>query len=213
MEIKTLLMYPPLQFQSGIVATPDGSLALPYLAGALRDADFEVSIFDASTGKDGEDLNESFFRETPLSSGLVRIGLPDAEILNRVEPYDVIGITSIFTSQATMALDTVEMINKAFPDKFILVGGVNARFMVDRFIGRGAHAVFHSESEGAIVDCVRALECNEPLEHVPGLSTRFGFTGIPKVVMNLDELPIPAWDLLPNEQYWNIGRPHGGGLG
>ncbi len=28
--------------------------------------------------------------------------------------------------------------------------------------------------------------------------------------MNLDELPMPAWDLLPNERYWEIGRPHGG---
>ena len=23
-------------------------------------------------------------------------------------------------------------------------------------------------------------------------------------------MPIPAWDLLPNERYWKIGRPHGG---
>ena len=28
--------------------------------------------------------------------------------------------------------------------------------------------------------------------------------------MDLDKLPIPAWDLLPNERYWEIGRPHGG---
>ena len=28
--------------------------------------------------------------------------------------------------------------------------------------------------------------------------------------MDLDKLPIPAWDLLPNERYWKIGRPHGG---
>jgi len=26
----------------------------------------------------------------------------------------------------------------------------------------------------------------------------------------LDKLPIPAWDILPNERYWKIGRPHGG---
>jgi radical SAM superfamily enzyme YgiQ (UPF0313 family) len=27
---------------------------------------------------------------------------------------------------------------------------------------------------------------------------------------DLDQLPMPAWDLLPNERYWSIGRPHGG---
>src|SRR4029450_7493364 len=28
--------------------------------------------------------------------------------------------------------------------------------------------------------------------------------------VNLDELPMPAWDLLPNDRYWKIARPHGG---
>ena len=28
--------------------------------------------------------------------------------------------------------------------------------------------------------------------------------------MDLDKLPLPAWELLPNERYWKIGRPHGG---
>ena len=28
--------------------------------------------------------------------------------------------------------------------------------------------------------------------------------------MNLDELPVPAWDLLPLKKYWDISRPHGG---
>ncbi len=30
------------------------------------------------------------------------------------------------------------------------------------------------------------------------------------ILMDLDKLPIPAWELLPNERYWKIGRPHGG---
>ena len=31
-----------------------------------------------------------------------------------------------------------------------------------------------------------------------------------EIVWELDKLPIPAWNLLPNERYWKIGRPHGG---
>ena len=32
------------------------------------------------------------------------------------------------------------------------------------------------------------------------------------VLQDLDELPIPAWDMLPLEKYWEISRPHGGGF-
>jgi radical SAM superfamily enzyme YgiQ (UPF0313 family) len=28
-------------------------------------------------------------------------------------------------------------------------------------------------------------------------------------VVYLDELPIPVWDIHPNDRYWKIGRPHG----
>ena len=31
-----------------------------------------------------------------------------------------------------------------------------------------------------------------------------------EIIWDLDELPMPAWNLLPNERYWEIGRPHGG---
>ena len=30
------------------------------------------------------------------------------------------------------------------------------------------------------------------------------------LIYNLDELPMPAWDLLPLDRYWDISRPHGG---
>ena len=32
------------------------------------------------------------------------------------------------------------------------------------------------------------------------------------VVRNLDELPIPAWDMQPLKKYWEIARPHGSGF-
>ena len=37
-------------------------------------------------------------------------------------------------------------------------------------------------------------------------------TTLPNVVQDLDELPVPAWDLLPLGKYWEIARPHGGGF-
>ena len=37
-------------------------------------------------------------------------------------------------------------------------------------------------------------------------------TGPPSVITRLDDLPLPALDLLPFERYWQVARPHGGGF-
>ena len=44
-----------------------------------------------------------------------------------------------------------------------------------------------------------------PIELKRGIDLAVG-----QIVCDLKKLPIPAWDLLPNERYWKIGRPHGG---
>ena len=43
-----LLMYSALQFGPEEMAKPDGSLSLPYLAGAVRRAGYDVKILDVS---------------------------------------------------------------------------------------------------------------------------------------------------------------------
>ena len=55
-----LLVYSPLQFAPNEMAKPDGSLGLLYLAGALRQAGFEVKILDISVGNEKDDLKDTF---------------------------------------------------------------------------------------------------------------------------------------------------------
>lgn len=214
---RTLLIYPPLQFAPGAVPKPDGSLSLPYLAGALLADGFEADILDASTGWDGEPLDATFFRAEPLPSGLVRFGLPDADLACRMAAYDVVGVTSIFTAQHSRAVALVRLAKAAAPDRPVVVGGVNARALADRFLDAGADAIFLSEAEAALPAFVRAVADGSPVRGIPGLALRIDGrtvrTARPVPIEDLDRLPMPAWDLLPNRQYWSIGRPHGGRLG
>lgn len=199
--VKVLLLYPPLQFAPGAVPKPDGSLGMAYLAGALRDAGIEVSVLDAAVH------NDAFDRHELLPSGLLRVGMSNEDILEAAAPFDVIGIGSTFTAQHSMALDTVRRLRAVFPEKRLLIGGVSARSFSRVFLDAGADGVFLSEADGEIVQA-----CTEPLASVPGVAT--ATTRTPAAVqMDLDRLPIPAWDLLPNETYWRIGRPHGGAFG
>ena len=59
MNIK--LIYPAQQFIAGEVPRPDGSLGLLYIAGALRQAGFAVSLIDLCVGEARDRLEDSFF--------------------------------------------------------------------------------------------------------------------------------------------------------
>ncbi|MFH1737519.1 MAG: radical SAM protein [bacterium] len=191
------LLYPPQQTLAGHSSKPEASLAYPYLAGALLEAGHEVKIYDAYVGNDG-DPEGVFDRKEELPSGLTRHGVSDERILDEIADSDVVGITSIFTAQETMALRVCRLIKRVFPDKLVVAGGVNARSRYRKFCAAGCDAVCMSEGECYVLDVAR-----NPGEYRNGL--------IPKqeVIVDLDELPMPAWELHPNQRYWSIARPHG----
>jgi len=136
---------------------PNGSLAYPSLAGALRRHGTDVGLFDACVGNDTDDLDEVFYNSpVQLPSGLLRTGVSDERILAEVAGYDIIGITSIFTEQETMVLRTARLIRDHFPGKILISGGVNARSRLPRFFAAGFAAVCLSESEETITRIVDA---------------------------------------------------------
>jgi anaerobic magnesium-protoporphyrin IX monomethyl ester cyclase len=210
-----LLLYPPLQFAPGETMKPDGSLSLAYVAGALRRAGYEVAILDCAVGPEDSPLENSFFNTIPMPSGLQRIGMSMDAILSIAEDYDVIGLSSIFTPQTTTCVDLISQIRAACPDKLIIAGGVNARSLRNRFYASGVDLIAMSEAEETIVHIARSLQGSEQLTTIPGIafqdeSGREQRNQAARVIQNLDELPFPAWDLLPLRQYWKISRPHGG---
>ena len=83
------------------------------IGGALREIDVDVRVIDAVVGTEKDDLQEVFFGPTvELESGLLRTGLTDDRILEEVRDADVVGFTSIFSDQETMALHTAKIIKQ-----------------------------------------------------------------------------------------------------
>ncbi len=209
-----LLMYSALQFGPEEMAKPDGSLSLPYLAGALRAAGFDVKILDVSVGDKDEPLEDSFFNTQHLASGLIRCGMTAEKIVAQIEDFDIIGVSSIFTTQTTMVLDLIRLTKQISPDRLVIAGGVNARNLRKRFFDAGADIIVLSEAERTIVEIADAVRGKGRLSEVPGIAFRragiefINPTG--PIIEDLDELPMPAWDLLPLQKYWDLSRPHGG---
>jgi anaerobic magnesium-protoporphyrin IX monomethyl ester cyclase len=217
-DVRVLLLCPPVQAAPGATHKPNGSLAYPNLAGALRDHGVDVRIFDACVGDDDDPLEATFGRPQLLPSGFLRAGVSDQRIVEVVADYDVVSITSIFTDQETMVLHCARLIRSAFPDKVLVSGGVNARSRLSRFFAAGFDVVGLSEGERTIVEIVDAVRRSwrPDFTAISGVAlpdsgrVRVNPVRSQDLVWDLDTLPMPAWDLLPNQRYWKIARPHSG---
>src|SRR5882672_2063872 len=211
-------MYPALQFAPDEMAKPDGSLSLPYVAGALRRAHYDVRILDVSVGDAEDRLEDTFYNSKFLPSGLIRCGLAMDRLASKIADFDVIGVSSIFTTQTTMVLELTRFVKKFDPRKLIIAGGVNARNLRDRFFDNGVDIIVLSEAENTIVEIAEAVRGKRELASVSGIAFRNEqgkeiVNPMGPVTADLDQLPFPAWDLLPLEKYWDISRPHGSDFG
>ena len=212
MEPRFILLYSPQIFDPKFGSIkPEGSLGLIYLISALRDENFDVSLLDATVGNDNYSLSETFYRQEIQSDGMIRVGMQIQDILLEIKDYDVIGITSIFTAQTRIIEKVVSSIKKMYPKKLIVLGGVNARYQRKRFFNSGADLICLSEAERTIVEIGKVLRNNsEDFSDIKGLAGKNGFVNNQTdIIYNLDDLPIPAWDMQPLKKYWEIGRSHG----
>lgn len=212
---KFLLMYAPQRFNLHLGAVkPEASLGNLYLAGALRDAGFQVNILDCCLGNERYSLEQSFYHQTPLPNGMVRIGMAPEDILQEIADHDVIGISSIFTPQTYMVDELVRLISKTYPEKLIILGGINARTQMKRFFDAGADLICISEAERTIVEIGNIIRRGgKDFSALSGIAFvnngRIQVNPMGLIEDNLDLLPIPARDLLPLDRIWKIARPHG----
>ncbi|MFC2149729.1 B12-binding domain-containing radical SAM protein [Candidatus Auribacterota bacterium] len=162
-------------------------IGLTYLGGALRSkTDHEVKIYDSILeGSTQEDI---------------------VKVLNDYKP-DFVGMTA-YTPTFFDLLETAKTIKRCDPRIHVCIGGAHA-FMFGRETME--HSVFDSivlgEGESTIVNITNALENNIPLHKIEGLLIRRNGevirTGEPGYHDKLDELPLPAFDMLPFRRYYS----------
>lgn len=217
-EPKVLLVYPPSQLMDLETPRPDGSLGLLYLAGALRQHSFAVDILDAVVGTAQDQLEDTFYNYVRQPHGLIRIGVTNERLKEIVinGGYNIVGIHSNLTSQTRMALEVARCIKEANPEMLIMVGGVNARNMLTTFFRDGwIDLVCLTEGEKIFVELVKRWSRKEPWNDIAGTAVykdaSYYINPVNSNVFSscLDDLPMPAWDLLPFEKYEQIVAPHG----
>lgn len=162
-------------------------IGLAYLASVLRENGFKVRIID---------------------NVVERLSID--EIVKRVRDSLVVGITTT-TPTFNTALKYAKRIKSLLKNVFIVLGGIHVSFMPYSALKYDfVDAVCVGEGEYTLLETVERLDNDRGLNGVRGLIYKEGDkivdNGRREFIRNLDELPFPAYDLLPLEKYSVLGQ-------
>jgi anaerobic magnesium-protoporphyrin IX monomethyl ester cyclase len=195
-------------FTTGIVYMPIG---LAYVAASLRYTGYSIQVIDA-------------FGEMPdharRDGQFTILGLPDCEIMGRIHPDTAaIFIFALNLTNHIAAKNITSILKQEFPKIPVIIlentQAVTAyalRQVMSEFFEAGADYVLTGEAEQRAVQLLKILadpNKNNLLKNIDGLGTKDYFSTPGGFIQNLDELPFPAWDLFPLENYWNLRYAHG----
>jgi anaerobic magnesium-protoporphyrin IX monomethyl ester cyclase len=197
------LISPPMITYKGDIfgMIPSPPVGLACLAAYARENGFGVSVLDC-------------FGEAPyVSSGyreeFVRIGLSQDEIIKRIDPdARLVGISVHSGMTAAFCLSLALEIKQRL-GKPVVMGGAHASTTYGELLEQGIDYVVIGEGEGPLLELIQRIAANENCANIPGVATA-GAAEPPaegKAVI-MDDLPFPAWDLVPLEKYWSLGMSH-----
>lgn len=195
-------------FTTGIVYMPVG---LAYVAATLRKAGFPCQVLDAF----GEAPRQAMLRDR-----FMMLGLRSDEVVQRMSPETRAAF--VYAGQLTHHVALCELIHtirRRRPEVPVVilentqaVTAYSLRHVSQELFAAGAEYLLYGEPEQRAVTLAGALvngREKEILNQIPGLRGKNFDTGSPPVLENPDELPFPAWDLFPLENYWSLRFAHG----
>ncbi len=176
---ETLLVFPRFKYPSG-----DPPLGVAYLASCLRQAGLPVGVFDASFVRRPADALARVLRE---------------------RHYDLVAISAL-TSMMHDVATTAQLVKQVSPQTVVVVGGPHATVdPVSTATLPGVDAVHMGEGELSLPALVNAgLDYHDRPGFGYMLDNEFHDNGRGPVVEHLDQVPYPAWDLLPMARYLQL---------
>ncbi|MEE2830516.1 MAG: radical SAM protein [Myxococcota bacterium] len=205
------LVNPPQVFSRFQVAsgiTPP--LGVAYLAGYLREHGLAVAVVDA--------LGEAPSKVTPFRKQAFLRGLDLAETAAAIpRETHLVGISNLFTSAWPAVAELAAAIKQRLPDVPIIVGGPHPAALPAECLAEDAvDFVGIGEGERPLLDLCGALEQGRDFSDLEGLAF-LGPDGEAIVrpqtkrtlIQDLGEIPFPARDLLPMENYVQTQEAHG----
>jgi len=190
---------------SGFLTPPIG---LAYLGASLRNSGHEVTIVDAL----GLDPGKS----TYLGNKLILRGISFSDIINLIpNDSDLIGFSGMFSTDWVEIKPLVNMIGEKFREKYFIAGGEHFTAAPEICLEqcKDLDAVSMGEGEETLIEICNAIDSNSSWFNIPGLVVRdnnkFIKTEKRNRLTKLNEIPKPAWDLVPINNYLDLNLSFG----
>jgi len=216
-ETKVMLIYPAMEIlPKGQNMRTNGSLGPLYLAGALNQLGIEVKVLDMTVGEKDEPLESSFYNYKTLPHGNIRVGVSEEDLAKKIDAFrpTIIGVSSIFTEQTDMALEIAKIAKKINKDVILMAGGCNASALYEHFLNNDFDLISLGEGELFISHLIEHIREGKELQSIPGIAFKLDNKICTNKhygrIENLDALPMPLWDAVPLEKYWQVNTPHYG---
>jgi len=188
-------------------------VGVAYLAATLREAGHRPTVIDA--------VGEAPDQFTPYGDGhFLTHGLTDDEIASRVPAgAEVIGVSCMFSHEWPVTRRLLHALRARCPDALVVVGGEHATALPHHVLHDtdDVDVVVLGEGEETLLEVVDRRGSREALGEVHGCAVRDDRSpdGVriapPRArIRAVDDIPPPAWDLIPLSEY--LDRGHGFGV-
>lgn len=188
---------------------PAPPLGLAFIASSLREAGHQVFIID-SIGEAPNQIN-------PLHENYVSNGLTHEEIVSRIPPStDVIGLSCMFSMNWIEDRKLIDYLGNHFPNRLIVAGGEHITAVPEFSLRQAKHLTVcvTGEGEETIVSLIDAYQEGSDLSSVNGIVYKANDGQIIRTakrnrIKAIEQIPYPAWDLLPVESYQENNMVYG----
>ncbi len=199
-----LIKHPTTHFAKTAPPVSGIPLGLLYVASSLKKAGHDVHVYDAIVG-----AAESTWG-VHCSNGVYRMGATMDEIKKVVEEInpDVVGIGNQYSSQLENALKTAEAVKAVKREIKVVVGGPHASVMPSTFLEKcnAVDYVVMREGEITMPELLESIAGNRDITTVKGVAFedegKLVISEQREFITNLDNLPLPAYEIIDMERYF-----------
>lgn len=208
----TLIRAPRMLSRNAYTTPTCPPLGLAYVASSLQAAGFNVEAVDA--------VGEAVHKMIPIDgTSFLSQGLTLPEILDQISPTTkILGFSCMFSEEWPRVRMVIEAVKREFPKAKVIVGGEHITAMPE-YVLQDCSAIDYcvlGEGEEVAVDLCRFLlgvGDFSDASAIDGIVYRYG-DGVKRSkprsrIKHIDEIPPPAWDLFPIENYLDHGLGFG----